>query len=153
MAKNPYLTVAERRRLESVIRPMESLEDMMAAFPQWALNPMNGEPDMFEAQRQFDIMRECPTDRVDGILGRRCHVCGDLTAHGTHMGGYSVSSLRLCWNCTCEMKSLERTGQNWNGLTVKGQGVLYQIMRKEQRIPPSSELMGYERKRRLGRRG
>ena len=89
-------------------------------------------------------MQKHPQDNVDGILSRRCWLCGVLKAS---LMNYNLTRFRICKGCNDRLNELRFSRENWNGLTLKGQDALLNIAYRENRIVDRWEVAEYERKR------
>ena len=142
---NPYRTSAEYERLAEIILPMESVDELLAAFPDFA----EGFADNLEEKRRvaegaFQRMLNYPTDSVDGILARRCWTCGLLKAQ---LVSYNFTMFRICKSCNDRLDEIFHSREDWNGLTARGQDTTVNICFRENRIVDRSEVAKYERKR------
>ena len=142
---NPYMTREEYERLASTILPMQSVDEMLAVFPDFA-EGWTDDPDekRRHAERTFEWMQRYPQDNVDGILARRCWLCGALKAS---LMSHIPTRFRICKSCNDRLDELRYSREGWNGLTLKGQGALVNIAYRENRIVDRFEVAEYERKR------
>ena len=142
---NPYMTPEEYERLAGIILPMQSVDELLAVFPDFAEGWVD-DPDekRHYAATTFEWMQKHPQDNVDGILARRCWLCGVLKAS---LMNYNLTRFRICKGCNDRLNELRFSREDWNGLTLKGQDALLNIAYRENRIVDRWEVAEYERKR------
>ncbi len=142
---NPYMTLEEYERLAGIILPMQSVDELLAVFPDFAEGWVD-DPDEKRrvAETSFERMQKYPQDNLYGILARRCWLCGALKAS---LMNHTFTRFRICHSCNDRLDELRYSREDWNGLTLKGQDALVNIAYRENRIVDRWEVVGYELKR------
>ena len=146
MPKSPFHTDANYKRLVDLIKPMETVEEFFSAFPE-CVDPQVS--DLYPLDRvweEVEDMQAIPKDTSDGILAHVCAVCGGMKFGVRPV--WKANFVRLCPVCHDTVAALYEPDTNWNGLTMRGQDAVLGILKREFRIPGTSEVQRFERKRR-----